>query len=85
MTDLPDCRPFTWMLIGLWWPASPTGPTDAVAFWSGHMDVKQRKADENPASTADRKRQAPLAVNNLGIPERHLNAPHRRRHHRPLR
>lgn len=46
MTDLPDSRPFTPMLIGAWWPAPPIGPAAAVDFWSGHMNVKQREAEE---------------------------------------
>lgn len=45
MSDLPDYRPFTETLIGLWWPAPPTQPAAAVDFWSGHMEAKQREAD----------------------------------------
>lgn len=45
MPDLPDSRPFTWILIGLWWPAPPTQPAAAIGFWSAQMEVKQREAE----------------------------------------
>lgn len=37
------------------------------------------------APAADPQRQAPLTAHHIGIAERHLDMPHRRRHHRPLR
>lgn len=45
MSDLPDYRPFTRMLIGAWWPAPPTQPADAVGFWFGHQQAKQEEAE----------------------------------------
>lgn len=46
MTDLPDSGPFTFLLIGTWWPAAPDQPTAAVNHWFQHSATKQQEAQE---------------------------------------
>lgn len=43
MIDSPDPRPFTYLLVGAWWPAPPTWVEAAIACWLQQSQVKDQE------------------------------------------
>ncbi len=44
--DSPDPRPFTYLLVGAWWPALPTQLEEAAAYWQQHSQVKNQERQQ---------------------------------------